>query len=443
MMKWIFCAIYFLFYTVFLSAADIAVITIAQGQEYQNLVQLGIENKRTYCKKHGYDFIYCEDSLDTSRHIYWSKILLTLQTLKNSSYKWVVWMDADTLVMNLDIPIEDMIDDKYHFFIAADINGINSGVYFVKNCEWSYQFLNSVYDRTDCFSYSWPEQTAISLELQREIFRSYSKVYPQRVFNAFPADLYPAVINGHYQPGDFLIHFAGARGDLLSYFFNKYSQLVLDDRKLLTLDQYLSYYGIQQSSVPSDQNVWYLSDEQKKQFKRRLNHYPHIKRIVEIGLKGGDRIENFFQCCKKLKKFVSFDSNTLPYTEIAAEYFSHKYKKRYKFIPGDLTVTVPEYAERFPSQKFDLIYLNASQSYEGCVRDILNCQKFAHSNTFLWVDNYRQIPDVPSVPEAIAWLQEQRILDIKRIFSLNSPQGEGGWVEARFLFAEERKNEQK
>src|SRR5437016_1374629 len=119
-MQQILLGIFYLLFVFTLSAADIAVITIAHGEAYQNLVKLGIENKHLYCKKHGYDFFCCEDSLDASRPICWSKIPLALKILNLSNYKWVVWIDADTLVMNLDIPLEEIIDERYNFLITAD-----------------------------------------------------------------------------------------------------------------------------------------------------------------------------------------------------------------------------------------------------------------------------------------------------------------------------------
>src|SRR5436305_122069 len=104
-----------------LTAANIAVVTIAQGEEYQKCMRLGTQSKRAYCQKHGYDFIFSKDSSDPSRHIYWSKIFLILQVLENNpSYQWVVWLDADTLIMNQDIPIEDLIDEKFNFLIGRD-----------------------------------------------------------------------------------------------------------------------------------------------------------------------------------------------------------------------------------------------------------------------------------------------------------------------------------
>ena len=222
-----------------LTASDIVVVTLAQGKNYQENVQLGVENKRAYCQQHGYDFIYCEDSLDTSRHPAWSKILLILKAFENPNYKWVVWLDADTLIMNQDIPLEDLVDEKYNLVIAKDFNGINSGVIFMRNCEWSDQFLTQAYTHTEFLSHPCFEQLAISVELEKPEFDQHAKIVPQRLFNSYPIESVSR-LNSTYQPGDFLIHFARHREGSLVNLFNKYSQLVLNNRDLVTLDQYLA-----------------------------------------------------------------------------------------------------------------------------------------------------------------------------------------------------------
>ena len=179
--------------------------------------------------------------------------------------------------------------------IAADFNGINSGVFFIKNCEWSYQFLINVYSRTDCISAIWPEQIAIASELQKPTFGSLAKIFPQRVFNSYPEELFHRSPVCTYQPGDFLIHFASLHGDFLFHLFDRYSKLVINDRNLPTLAQYLDYYEYRLSSTDFENNKKYMNEEKKDHYKECLAKYPHIKSILEIGLNGGHLAENYFQ----------------------------------------------------------------------------------------------------------------------------------------------------
>jgi hypothetical protein len=70
-----------------LNSAEIAVVSLAAGKEFREIVQLGLQNKQSYCTQHGYDFICAEESLDSTRGITWSKILLILKAMENNEYK--------------------------------------------------------------------------------------------------------------------------------------------------------------------------------------------------------------------------------------------------------------------------------------------------------------------------------------------------------------------
>ena len=60
-------------------------------------------------------------------------------------YKWLLFLDIDTLIMNPEIRLEDIADDNYEQVLGADHNGINSGVWFVKNTRWMRWFLTELW----------------------------------------------------------------------------------------------------------------------------------------------------------------------------------------------------------------------------------------------------------------------------------------------------------
>jgi len=432
-----FWSLLFILYSSSLIASDIAVVTLAHSKEYRELVSLGVENKHAYCRQHGYDYIYCEETLDPSRHPAWSKILLVLKAFENSTYQWVVWLDADTLIMNQDIPLEDLIDERYHFIISKSSNGhesskdwnrINSGVFFIKNCDWSRQFLTQAYAHTEFLSPPWSylpfhEQSALIAELKKPEFLVHSKIVPQRFFNSFPIETMSR-LEATYQSGDFLIHFAAKRGDFLARLFEKYSQLVVHDRDLVTLDQCHGYYGIH-----SKQMEGYLSHEQKEQFTFFLSHQPHIQNILMLGLNSGHCAEHFLRYCEGLKKLISVDSCHEAYISVAAEYLSRKYPKKFEFIKANPLTMIPEHAEHFLNRAFDLIYLDGNRAYEECIQDILNCQKLASEETILLIDdNFAQ------VKEAVFALQAKDVIEIKNAFRWGDSNGAKSWLEARYHF---------
>lgn len=382
-----------LFYSTSSYAADYAIVTIAQGSGYQDCVRLGTESKRNYCEKHGYDFIYGTENMDPSRHIYWSKILLMLDVMENSSYKWVVWLDADTLIMNPDIPLEDLIDENINFCIGYDWNGVNSGVFFVRNCEWSKRLLTNVYARTDCLSLIWPEQLAIASEINdNPEFRSLSKIVPQRLFNSYPPDTSGSLMST-YQTGDFLVHFASVKDpNWLIDLFNRYSQLVVNDRHLITLTRYLNYYGYHPSYTIRE-----LSNEQKEAYTASLLPYSSFEKILAVGINGGFTLDHILKTFPDFKKVVLCDNKQLPYASCAIDYFKRTYGTQFSFVEGDLSLA--------PNEKFQLIYLNGRETQ--IASHIQNCRALADNNAILLVNDVDQ-----SVESTLFSLQDQGVIEI-------------------------------
>ena len=435
-MKNLFLGLIIFLFAPILFASDIAVLTIASGKEYQEQVALGTQSKRDYCQKQGYDFIYCEETLDASRHPAWSKILLALTALQNPSYKWVVWIDADTLIMNYDIRLEDIIDEQYNFLITADHNSISSGVFFIRNCDWSIQLLKNAYQRTGLpDEWRYYEQPAIIQELlEQNAIGEQAKICPQRQFNSYNHYEHKYMPDVTYHHGDFLIHFAGTNyrtNGNLKPLFEKYYWPPGIDHPLSSLDDYLHSCGYHLLPAHSSSNEGYVSNPQKKQFKKELELRPHIKSILEIGLNGGHSAEIFFLECKNLQKFVSFDINEHEYTPIAVNFFLLKYKNQFHFVEGDSSVTVPNYVRSFPDESFDLIYIDGNHTYEGAMLDICNCRNLANKETVIWIDDYNYY----QVKNAVDSLERQKIITIKAIHhSRSATDGRRCWVEAKYLW---------
>lgn len=208
-------------------ASKIAVVTLAAGEKYLEAVSLGIENKRQYCQKHGYDFFCGEVSLDPSRVPAWSKILLIQNVLESNEYEWIFWTDADSLIMDFGSPLENFIDPNYDFIINRELTWVCSGEFFLKNCAWSRDFLKKVYTHEECSGHPW-EQTAIIIELGNPEIQTHTKIFQSKEINAFnPEDYGCADPSLCYEPGDFVIHFGAVRD--LSYMrslFEKYMPLV-------------------------------------------------------------------------------------------------------------------------------------------------------------------------------------------------------------------------
>lgn len=428
----------FLFLFGLLHAADIAVVSLAVGDEYEKKVAAGVENKFLYCQKHGYDFIYSTEWLDTSRPIPWSKVKLLQEALKNEGYKWVFWSDADALFMNLGIPLEDIIDENYDLILTKDMNNINTGNFLLKNTDWSKEFLEAVYSHTECIHHPWWEQQAFILEIQNnEETQKRTKIYPQRIMNSYAPDLLyrlaiPGSIGATYKPGDFIVHFpACPKGELESY-MNRYAAKVVDEPSLGTLDEYLGIYGMQLSPRHSHINEGYCTETQKRHYVESLKKYGNIKKVAEIGFNAGHSVQIFFDNCEDVE-VLSFDLNEHHYTKVGVEFMKRKFKERFKFIAGDSKEVVPEYTSNNPDDKYDLIYVDGDHRFEGCYTDLINCQKLATRDTIVWVDDC-----VEEVLRAVNTCVQQGILTVvKHTADWTDPCGGRVWIEARYLLPEE------
>jgi len=169
---------------------------------------------------------------DPSRPAAWSKILEVRKHLPR--YDWLMFIDVDTLIMNPAVRLEDVADDSVDQVLAADHNGVNSGVWMVRNTPWSFTFLDELWAQDDLvkgpylFHYEqrafhrlfhtdpWSKQpstkNAAPYAGAAEV-RAHSKIVNQCVFNS----LLP-----WYVSGDFVVHFAGLKGVWECFIFFSY-----------------------------------------------------------------------------------------------------------------------------------------------------------------------------------------------------------------------------
>ena len=209
-----------------LHSAQFDVATMSIGEWYQHVTQPSYDNKAAYCERHGYRFHAYTESLDTSRPIPWSKVLIILEIMEDPDCEWVFWTDADSLIMNSKIKLKYFLDDRYDMIVASDFNGINTGQFFIRNCKWSKDFLARVYAKEEFINNGWWEQAAI-IDLYNNADskdRDHIKVLKQRAMNSYVPEMFFDK-NVYWHPDDFIIHFAGIRGQKMADFMQKYSRM--------------------------------------------------------------------------------------------------------------------------------------------------------------------------------------------------------------------------
>ena len=104
---------------------------------------INYEINKIYCHKNNIELIRCNERRRSNRHPAWERIPLILKYLND--YDYVMWIDADAFFYNDANNIVDIINDNrnYNFIFSNDIgnNNINTGVYIVKNSQYSIDFL--------------------------------------------------------------------------------------------------------------------------------------------------------------------------------------------------------------------------------------------------------------------------------------------------------------
>ena len=200
----------------------IAVVSLAYGKAYSACLKPMIERNRQYCETQGYDFILGGDSIvDKSRPISWSKILVIQKVL--ADYDWILWVDADAAVMNHSIRIDHLFKEfldreKYLILTKDGAKNINFGVFLLKNIKWSFELLKLIWDQKQFINHKWWENRAlIHLYFNNLNVKAYTHLITDNGlrFNCFPHF-------NDYKEGDFIIHFAGLRGEVLEENLNLY-----------------------------------------------------------------------------------------------------------------------------------------------------------------------------------------------------------------------------
>lgn len=82
------------------------------------------------------------------RHPSWMKIGRLLHQFRiPQDYDWYIWIDTDVMLLNSQIPIQDVLSlvpkDKPVFF-SSDSNGLCAGVMGIRPLEWTNHFLEMI-----------------------------------------------------------------------------------------------------------------------------------------------------------------------------------------------------------------------------------------------------------------------------------------------------------
>lgn len=198
--------------------SKIAMLTLTVGEEYQKKMAIGVESKVEYCQKWGYSLINETRQLDQSRPIPWSKIDLILRELPKWDY--LVWMDADTMIINDKISIEQvllMLPPNKNMLIGHDLNCLNTGVLIIKPSPRIQELFTKIQSTHQFDHHNWWEQRALI-----EFYYDYKDVIEIldrqkcHLINGYLSQIdpqYPFQFPNDKVKGDWCLHLAGIRNN--------------------------------------------------------------------------------------------------------------------------------------------------------------------------------------------------------------------------------------
>ena len=134
-------------------------IAIAQlyTKNLDDWAYIAVENKKRYARLNNYDLVSKRGLYKTKpkRHPSWHSLSLILEILETSNIDWVFWSDVDALIMDYTVKLESFMKPNCDIIIPSQGQGEYCGIktnnclccghYFIKNTQWSKDFLRHLW----------------------------------------------------------------------------------------------------------------------------------------------------------------------------------------------------------------------------------------------------------------------------------------------------------
>jgi hypothetical protein len=142
----------------------------------------------------------------------WLKISALYDIIKNDSitlkYDWYMYVDGDVFFTNSSCDFQNLLSINHNFILSSDFN---SGVFLIRNTEWSLRFLEAWFNRWSSITDELgQEDNAFEfLILEQKIWNRHIYVIPQN--EAHKIVSYPQITDTQlaWHPGHCILHTAG------------------------------------------------------------------------------------------------------------------------------------------------------------------------------------------------------------------------------------------
>ncbi|XP_066341931.1 probable glycosyltransferase 6 [Miscanthus floridulus] len=122
------------------------------GDAGDHLMLRFLKNKLDYCRLHGIELLYNREVLHPAMRGYWAKIpIVRAAMLAHPEAEWVWWVDSDAVFTDMDfsLPLAKYAGRNFvvygwpnKFFVRKSWLGLNAGVFLIRNCQWSLDFMD-------------------------------------------------------------------------------------------------------------------------------------------------------------------------------------------------------------------------------------------------------------------------------------------------------------
>lgn len=180
---------------------------------------------------------------------HWSKpayvlslLLRELSKPEDERLEWLLWVDADTVILNPRVPIETFLPppdaefDDVHLLFSSDETGLNNGVFSVRVNQWAVKFLTAtvtlrLYKPDEPLEFR--DQSAMNTVIKERAFERNIVQAPQRCFNTYQSEHDQTLAPFQIRRGDLLVHFAGVpnQEERMAYWIER-AEKHLDDWEL-------------------------------------------------------------------------------------------------------------------------------------------------------------------------------------------------------------------
>jgi hypothetical protein len=160
-------------------------------------------NHHEYSNKHGYSYI--KEIVKNNDYSDWHPTWIKIEVLKKylPLYDYVVWIDADAVFVNQDITIENLIAGNVDLVIPKlELDRVSgnmwthttTGFMIWKNCEWSNNVLNLLWDEPKQFRFEFFHEQS---RLDEILYENFKFVGGENILNKNNEDIETPITLGN------------------------------------------------------------------------------------------------------------------------------------------------------------------------------------------------------------------------------------------------------